>query len=1438
MANELNIFDVSSETPTDAWAHGSAEARAWLTGSLRAEDGLDLSGEFDAAFSARFSAEALKGLASLSGDLSGAAHAGVRLQVGMPLDLFEVAGIVARLRLEASASVRASVTAAMSVGEMRQLVTSALPAESRPYADIVLDEIRVGATVWARASFAAMAISELVAAVDLFPKDRSGPGVTAYFHYGFGWGYGAGWGVITNVGFDLKRMLRRMSGQAELDLRTALEAYRAGPNVDEDVALATELAEVVLPLMLDALVSWCEQQLDDDEDEQLASLGDSLLEAVRGLLVNAILPRLLSFAGEKVIENVAQVPPEQAHRVWGELAAACVYLAGEPDDPAEVVGIAAGVLVGIADALPEEVGVPLRRAVRCAAAIVALATDSDSPTLGAVLSTPNRPSTPLDALAATVLADELTTLLMDEGLLPAWLEPLFDSAEVLTATLASLGSGNALTSDEAVELLRSLLEDVDELMTDRGLWDLLAAETGSPEMVQALRAQTTVVIELCTSLQDGSEIDAHTTREAVSVAILMLIGQPLAQVIATVAERGLAQVPPALRALADEVDQSSSPTSLDAGWDDLAKQVVGSTVGFPVAQLMRHAAGTSAQWRDTRLPAELKLLRSFLEIDLADEFATQGPAAAVSQFKKELLPILGEHVIDVVLTSHELVLRDSVNLFADMVTGTVQHIARSLELSAVISFRLVEEAVELLEEGVGELQEREVELEQEAARYTAEFFTALRQVTQHIRGLDAYVGAELTDWMIGQCMGPAAAAQLPGDIRNVLRAIVTAAVNVSSGGVLSAVGTALASVADLIDASAEALRLTVSSPEGGLVGIQPLLEALAAGDRLPSVVIPIGFDLPNPFMPFVLPSIHIEIARVPIPARALSSIVMTIVFGSTGLAPLIETLNTTATSLRVTKGTLATVREAIAGSSAQEMRQNLEAARPGAQLGVDVIEPLPAAVAPSAGTIAFRIRGANSSFVDPVAAGLPQEAISRVQILVNGQVVSVEDVRWQETVAGLEGRLDYGDTDAGDRVMLRAGPAAVVVAVADGYGVLSAQAAWHFVVESPPPIELQLVVLPVWFPIAAGLTTPVPELEQHVPVLAGRHRRFEAAELPVPESTLERPGGRAGPRAPAGGRGWARARPGVRVEEHRERDLPAGYLHLERLSADAAAWSTLDGCFGLVEWAGPRVHAWATEVDEPVRMLRAGGDAITIVTDAEARCFDAWTGELLWDGWLLERHLGLLDARRDMLVVADEKRVIAISPERAEVWSVRRAGGLVDARVSGDHLVLAEEGRVSVIALDCGEVRWRGKTAGELVVAGDRLLVPGGGRTSLVYSLRDAAVTRLKTGAPLARPAPPGVRILDGTLVPAVTDAGGIALLDLADAVETDGLPPLLGPVERAWLAGSFLIASPPLAVSHLWGGVATEVPLQLDQAVGAVVVGPAQALVRSAERATWLELS
>jgi hypothetical protein len=89
----------------------------------------------------------------------------------------------------------------------------------------------------------------------------------------------------------------------------------------------------------------------------------------------------------------------------------------------------------------------------------------------------------------------------------------------------------------------------------------------------------------------------------------------------------------------------------------------------------------------------------------------------------------------------------------------------------------------------------------------------------------------------------------------------------------------------------------------------------------------------------------------------------------------------------------------------------------------------------------------------------------------------------------------------------------------------------------------------------------------------------------------------------------------------------------------------------------------------------------------------------------------------------------------------------------------------------------RSETIGRQGVAGDRLLVLGASRTSLIYSLRESVTKKLKTSAALARHAPPGIRILDGTLVATVTPAGDVILLDLADAVEADRAAPTPRPV-------------------------------------------------------------
>jgi hypothetical protein len=100
---------------------------------------------------------------------------------------------------------------------------------------------------------------------------------------------------------------------------------------------------------------------------------------------------------------------------------------------------------------------------------------------------------------------------------------------------------------------------------------------------------------------------------------------------------------------------------------------------------------------------------------------------------------------------------------------------------------------------------------------------------------------------------------------------------------------------------------------------------------------------------------------------------------------------------------------------------------------------------------------------------------------------------------------------------------------------------------------------------------------------------------------------------------------------------------LERLNEEAAAVVPSTAASGR-RVAGPRIHAWASELDEPVQVLRAGGDVIAIGTDMEARCFDAMSGQVLWSGLLLRGRWRLLDATREVMVVAEREARDRVPP--------------------------------------------------------------------------------------------------------------------------------------------------------------------------------------------------
>jgi hypothetical protein len=582
-----------------------------------------------------------------------------------------------------------------------------------------------------------------------------------------------------------------------------------------------------------------------------------------------------------------------------------------------------------------------------------------------------------------------------------------------------------------------------------------------------------------------------------------------------------------LRELADTIDGGDTGLDLNASWEDLARRAAGTTLGFPAAQLMRHVAHTTQQWMTTMLPGELALLDKYLLVDtLADRILEIGPRPAIAEFKQTLLPVIARHVVDHVLHSFEFLALDSVNLFTTMAQGTATHLLCTLETAAIVSFRLTEAAVVEAERAVAWLQDEEERLEREVERALGQFFTDVADLANRIRSLDTWISAEIAQWLMRQCLGPAAAS-VPGWLQSAVQGIVLGALHLFAGGAIGATQAATRALADTVQASGEALRIMAETEEGSIVGIEAVIRSLFRGDQMPNVEVPIGISLPNPILPWIWH--YIEFTRVPIPANIIAAAVMTLLFDSVGAGPAVRALNGTAQALRDSKIALATIRRAITPGNAQKMRAALDAAKPTAQLRVEIVTPHPGAAAPAQGTITFRLYGADISFIDPQATALPAQAVQRVRIYLNGQQVPLSMVQWGHLGTHLQGDLAYSayGTTFPTGVGVPSGPAAIFVLLAGGVegGAAPAQASWHFIVEPAQTLTVNLEIKEIqWFPIAirhpfvkmlhphvqplAGTTLTVQEFDAEPAVEVGQPPRSLARAAPAAQTRQTAPAAR------------------------------------------------------------------------------------------------------------------------------------------------------------------------------------------------------------------------------------------------------------------------------------------------------------------------------------------
>ena len=1033
MTDSHEIFSLSAGTDEQAWLHGQAAARAWFTGSADATDGLDVVGEFDAKVSAELSADVARSLASVQAEGAAGAHAGLRLQVGLPLDIFTAAGLVARLRAEASASAQVTVTAKLSAVELSDLCLAPLPELARPYAQIVLEEGTVSAGVWARGSFAAMASAELVSTVVLFPTDGSPPGVTAFLRYGYAWGWGGGWGTVVNVGLEPERLVSRLGGQAGADIRIAIAQTHDDPTISDLDRWLLGVLPSFIPAVLGlvthlALLTTRDDHTEAEVDQALSEFVAFLREALVSWLIDGLFEALQSEVAAIDVEGVGTAARKSAWDVIDALTAARVQTPGDDSGDLEAVLAALRLVGDLVDAVGSGLSDDARKALasllRCSAAVAVLVGPA-IPRASLAGLFPDQPptDTPVE-IALDVLSNELVKVLSRFTVVPDWLETLLGSTGALVRLVTEWGTGDAAEEQRlVVDLIHTLLDSMEQ----GGIWDEIEASLPTP-IRPAVRGLVAVLDEYCAAKQRSEATDVRF-REGVTVCVLALVGEPLADLLSIVANKGLRAAPDAFRQLADLVDVGDFPPSLTWSWQELGESVVGVVGGLPTATVLRKTAATVDNWCETILPEELHFLETSLRLgSVCDRIPTQGTAKAVGDFKEAFLGELAAHAGKHVLYSLEFSHREGLELLEAAVTSSLEILVRSLEVSAIAAFKVFEESIRLSEAAAVGAQKRVDDLEKELAQGLAQLVAEIRDVATTIANEADQLEHALTALLLKAALGLGADRGVASD---VLTVIVRAGIGAATGGLNAAVADLARRMAQVLDVTAEGLAAAASSANAPR-GLRGLFQSAASSGPMPHVSIPVSIPIPNPFLPGVLPGIDLYLFSIDVPSEVVGQIALTALFDSVGIGPLLDALDGTAVTLsgiRVALDQATAVKDDVAAGT---QRAALDAAQPSKPLDVEFISPEQGAATGSTGAVVFRIRGANSSFVDPGNAGLPPSMPRRVDVRLNGRVVT-EHVDWREVANGLEGTLRYSAMRDDGGTVFASPPTFLAVAVVGTY---------------------------------------------------------------------------------------------------------------------------------------------------------------------------------------------------------------------------------------------------------------------------------------------------------------------------------------------------------------------------------------------------------------------
>jgi hypothetical protein len=309
-----NLFSISTSSPGEARAHGAALAYGRARAGFTLRRGIDTQVSFEAQ--AHADADVRNAIA---GGIAGGVDvgAGLGLRLAFPLDLFEEAGVVARLQAQAEAAAYVQAQLGLELAPLRELVRARFEAPMREFCDIFLEEAALEAGVWARAAFAAELLAEATLTGSLLPSQDGRTGFSFSVQYAAGVGFGSGVTFLANIGFqDPRRLLDRLS-----DRLTSLVLAEGDRYVDgltgaarDEATRALALLRLLLPLAGRAAFELGAELAATPEAAHAATAARRIVggfvDEARGLLLQQILDlavsRLTAVLGEPSLVDAFQ----------------------------------------------------------------------------------------------------------------------------------------------------------------------------------------------------------------------------------------------------------------------------------------------------------------------------------------------------------------------------------------------------------------------------------------------------------------------------------------------------------------------------------------------------------------------------------------------------------------------------------------------------------------------------------------------------------------------------------------------------------------------------------------------------------------------------------------------------------------------------------------------------------------------------------------------------------------------------------------------------------------------------------------------------------------------------------------------------------------------------------------------------------------------------